>query len=134
MPAYAVELLQDALNTVKLPLNGTRVGVLGLAYKADIDDLRESPAFKVIEHLKKHHAKIETFDPYVKDRSTVKSLEALLKKSQALVLVTDHKEFKKSLTPAQLKKYGIRVIVDGKNCLDKQAFIKAGIIYSGIGR
>ena len=134
MPAYAVELLQDALNTVKLPLNGTRVGVLGLAYKADIDDLRESPAFKVIEHLKKHHAKIETFDPYVKDRSTVKSLEALLKKSQALVLVTDHKEFKKSLTPAQLKKYGIRVIVDGKNCLDKQAFIKAGNIYSGIGR
>ncbi|MDP3957237.1 MAG: nucleotide sugar dehydrogenase [bacterium] len=134
MPAYAVELLQDALNTVKLPLNGTRIGVLGLAYKANVDDLRESPAFKVIEHLKKHQAKIETFDPYVKDRSTVKSLEALLKKSQALILVTDHKEFKTSLTPAQLKKYGIRVIIDGKNCLDKQAFIKAGIIYSGIGR
>lgn len=134
MPAYAVELLQDALNMVKLPLNGTAIGVLGLAYKANIGDLRESPAFKVIEHLKKHHAKIETFDPYVKDQSTVKSLEALLKKSQALILVTDHKEFKESLTPALLKKYGIEVIIDGKNCLEKQLFIKAGIIYSGIGR
>lgn len=134
MPAYTVELLQDALNTVKLPLNGTRIGVLGLAYKANIDDLRESPALKIIEHLKKHRAAVETFDPYVRSLSTAKSLEALLKKSQALVLVTDHKEFKEALTPALLKKYGIKVIIDGKNCLDKKVFAKAGILYKGIGR
>lgn len=134
MPGYTVELLQDALNQVKLPLNGTRIGVLGLAYKADIDDLRESPAFKVIKHLEKYHAKIETYDPYVKDRSSVKSLETLLKKTQALILVTDHQEFKESLTPALLKKHGIKVIVDGMNCLEKQAFLKAGILYKGIGR
>ncbi|OGI14143.1 MAG: hypothetical protein A3E38_01195 [Candidatus Moranbacteria bacterium RIFCSPHIGHO2_12_FULL_54_9] len=134
MPVYTVELLQDALNTVKLPLNGTHVGVLGLAYKANIDDVRESPAFKVIEQLEKHHAAVATFDPYIKSRSTAKSLDALLKKSQALVLVTDHQAFKETLTPALLKKHGIKVIIDGKNCLDKQAFIKAGIIYKGIGR
>ncbi|MEK9151099.1 MAG: nucleotide sugar dehydrogenase [Patescibacteria group bacterium] len=134
MPAYTVELLQDALNTAKLPLNGTRIGVLGLAYKANIDDLRESPAFKVIEHLKKHHAEVEVFDPHVTSRSTTQSLEDLLGKSQALVLVTDHKEFKESITPELLKKHGIRVIIDGKNCLDKQLFEKSGIIYKGIGR
>lgn len=134
MPAYTVELLQDALNTVKLPLNGTKVGVLGLSYKANIDDVRESPAFKVIKHLEKHGAKVETFDPHVKKRSSVKSLEALLKKSTALVLVTDHAEFKDTLTPALLKKHGIKVIIDGKNCLDKVAFSKSGIIYKGIGR
>jgi nucleotide sugar dehydrogenase len=134
MPAYTVELLQDALNTVKLPLNGTHIGVLGLAYKANIDDLRESPALKVIEHLKKHLAKVHTFDPYVKHLSTTKSLEALLKKSQALVLVTDHKDFKELLTPTFLKKHGIKVIIDGKNCLDKKTFAKAGILYKGIGR
>jgi nucleotide sugar dehydrogenase len=134
MPAYTVELLQDALNTVKLPLNGTKIGVLGLAYKANIDDLRESPAFKIIEELKKHRAAIETFDPYVKSLSTAKALETLLKKSQALILVTDHKEFKEMLTPALLKKHGIKVIIDGKNCLDKQLFTKAGILYKGIGR
>lgn len=134
MPAYTVEILQDALNMIKLPLNGTVVGVLGLAYKANVDDLRESPSFKIINHLKEHHCKIETFDPYVKDKSSVKSLEALLKKAQTLIVATDHKEFKKSLTPALLKKYGIKVIIDGKNCLDKDAFKKAGIIYKGIGR
>lgn len=134
MPAYTVELLQDALNQVKLPLNGTIVGVLGLSYKANIDDVRESPAFKVIKHLEKHQAKVETFDPHVKKKSTVKSLETLLKKSQALVLVTDHREFKELLTPALLKKNGIKVIIDGKNCLDKASFLKSGIIYKGIGR
>lgn len=134
MPAYTVELLQDALNTVKLPVNGTNVGVLGLSYKANIDDVRESPAFKVIKHLEKHGAKIATFDPHVKKRSSVKTLEALLKKSQALVLVTDHREFKDVLTPDLLKKHGIKVIIDGKNCLNKAAFSKSGIIYKGIGR
>lgn len=134
MPGYTIELLQDALNQVKLPVNGTHVGVLGLSYKANIDDVRESPAFKVIKHLEKHQAKIDTFDPHVKKRSSVKSLEALLKKSQALVLVTDHREFKELLTPALLKKHGIKVIIDGKNCLDKGAFLKSGIIYKGIGR
>ncbi len=134
MPAYTVELLQDALNQVKMPINGTAVGVLGLSYKANIDDIRESPAFKVINHLKKHQAKVETFDPHVKKQSSMKSLDALLKKSEALVLVTDHREFKEALTPALLKKHGIKVIIDGKNCLDKVAFTKAGIIYKGIGR
>jgi nucleotide sugar dehydrogenase len=134
MPAYTVELLQDALNQVKLPLNGTYVGVLGLSYKANIDDVRESPAFKVIKHLTKHGAKVETFDPHVKKRSSMKTLEAILKKSEALILVTDHKEFKETLTPALLKKHGIKVIIDGKNCLDKASFNKSRIIYKGIGR
>ena len=134
MPAYTVEQLQDALNRVKLPLNGTTVGVLGLSYKANIDDVRESPAFKVIKHLEKHMAKVETYDPHVKKRSSMKSLDALLKKSQALILVTDHAEFKEAITPALLKKYDIKVIIDGKNCLDKTTFAKSGIIYKGIGR
>ncbi len=134
MPAYTVELLQDALNQVRLPVKGTRVGVLGLSYKANIDDVRESPAFKVIQHLEKHGAIVQTYDPHVKKRSSVKSLEALLKKSEALILVTDHKEFKELITPELLKKHSIQVIIDGKNCLDKVSFKKSKIIYKGIGR
>lgn len=134
MPSYTVEILQDALNMIKLPLNGTRIGILGLAYKANIDDLRESPSFKIIEHLKKHSAKIETYDPYIKGKSTMKSLNSILKKTQAIIVVTDHKEFKEALTPALLKKHGIKIVIDGKNCLDKQIFLKSDIIYKGIGR
>lgn len=134
MPEYTVERLQDALNENKMPMNGTVIGILGLSYKANVDDLRESPSLKIMTYLKQHWCRIETFDPHVKSHSTVKSLETLLKKSHALILATDHREFKELITPVLLKKYNIKVIVDGKNCLDKDAFIKSGIIYRGIGR
>jgi len=134
MPEYTVERLQDALNENKMPMKDTVVGVLGLAYKPNVDDLRESPSFEIIKYLKKHYCKVETFDPHVKDQSSMKSLEAILKKSQAVVIATNHKEFVEAITPALLKKHGIKVIVDGKNCLDRDAFKKAGITYKGIGR
>ena len=134
MPSYTVEALQDALNLVKLPMNGTTVGVLGLAYKANIDDIRESPSLKIIKLLEKHKAKVETFDPHVLGRSTTKSLDDILKKCDALILATDHREFKEILTPALLKKHKIRVIIDGKNALDHKKFHVPGLIYKGIGR
>lgn len=133
MPNYTVELLQDALNEIGLPMKGTAVGVLGIAYKADVDDIRESPSLKIQKAILTHKAKLMTFDPHIIDKSTEKSLGQILKKSQALILVTDHKEFK-SIDPVTFKKNEIRVIIDGKNCLDKKAIEKLGIIYKGIGR
>lgn len=132
MPEYTVELLQDALNKVKLPLNGTVVGLMGISYKADIADLRESPALKIIKHLKHHQAEVLVFDPHTEKHSSTDSLEELLEKSTALILATSHKEFVE-MDPAIFKKHGIKVIVDGMNCLDKNAIEKHGIIYKGIG-
>lgn len=134
MPEYTVEKLQDALNLVKLPMNGTTIGVLGLAYKANVDDTRESPAFEVIKNLKKHLAVVETFDPHVLGKSTSPSLETILEKSQAVIVTTNHREFMEALTPELLKKYDVKVVIDGKNCLDKDALESEGIIYRGIGR
>lgn len=135
MPAYAVERLQDALNDQRMALNGTTVGILGLSYKANINDLRESPALEVIEHLKKHSAQVETFDPFIPEHSTVSSLEELLEKSDALVVATNHTAFTEALTPALLKEHGIKAIVDGKNCLDREAFMaESSFVYRGIGR
>lgn len=134
MPAYTVDLLQDALNEVKLPMNGTRVGVLGLAYKANIDDMRESPALDIIKYLNEHHSVVETFDPYVLKDSTQKTLDGILGACDALLLTANHTMFIDTLTPELLNKHNIRVIIDGKNCLDKTAFKAAGIIYKGIGR
>jgi nucleotide sugar dehydrogenase len=133
MPLYAVELLQDELNKIKKPVSGTKIGVLGLSYKANVDDLRETPALKVIEAIKKHGGKVEIFDPYFPKMSTVKNIEKLFEKSEAIVLVTDHKVFKE-IDPKLFKKYKIKVLIDGKNCLDKIAFEKQGVIYKGIGR
>lgn len=134
MPEYTVEKLQDALNIVKLPMNGTSVGVLGLAYKANVDDTRESPAFEVIKNLKKHLAHVVTFDPHILEKSTAHSLEDILTQSQAVIITTDHKEFKETITPELLLQHDIKVVIDGKNCLDKDAFEAAGILYRGIGR
>jgi nucleotide sugar dehydrogenase len=133
MPEYTIELLQDALNEVKLPLKGTTVGVLGLSYKANVSDLRESPVKELVKLLKENKANILTFDPYVLEKSTAKSLGELFKKSDAILLATDHNEFKK-INAKDLKKNGIKVVIDGKNCLDKEEIKKQGIIYSGIGR
>lgn len=133
MPDYTVELLQDELNKIKMVLNGTAVGVLGISYKADVADLRESPTLKIMERLKEHNANIFVFDPHILRLSNVKSLAELLKKSKIIILATDHKEFKE-MNPKIFKKHGIKIIIDGKNCLDKDAIKKSGVIYKGIGR
>ncbi len=64
MPYFCVEKLHRALNTRQKSLNGAKVLVLGVAYKADIDDLRESPALKVIRLLRRHGADVDYHDPY----------------------------------------------------------------------
>jgi nucleotide sugar dehydrogenase len=133
MPSYTVEAMQDALNEICLPMKGTRIGVLGISYKANVDDMRESPTFKILTLLNEHGVKYETFDPHIIKRSSLKTLDAILKKVDAIIIATDHKEFKE-IDPKIFKQHKIKVIIDGKNCLDKDAIKKLGIIYKGIGR
>jgi nucleotide sugar dehydrogenase len=133
MPGYTVELLTDCLKQIKKNIKGARIGVLGISYKANVDDVRESPAIKIISLLKNAGAKLETFDPHILAKSTVKTLKEILQKSEAIIVVTNHKEFVE-INPSVFKKYGIKVIIDGMNCLDKDKIRKSGIIYRGIGR
>jgi UDPglucose 6-dehydrogenase len=133
MADYTVEMLQDKLNEVEKSVKGTKVGVLGISYKANIGDLRESPALRIIEKIKKMDADLMTFDPYVPSLSSEKSIDEILSKSEVLVIVTEHNEFK-NIPVSDFVKHGIKVIIDGRNCLDKKAIKAAGIIYAGIGR
>ena len=132
MPDYTVKKVISALNEVGKPVKGTKICVLGVSYKKDVGDLRESPAFKVIQLLKKLGANLSIYDPYVPEKSTVKNLNECLK-NECLVLVTDHSEFR-NMDYKKLKNSKVKVIVDGRNCLDKGKIIKSGIIYKGIGR
>ena len=134
MPNYTVELLQDNLNELKLPIKNTSIGVLGMSYKADIGDTRESPSFKIIEQLEKMGAKIITFDPFVKKHSTEKSLKDILKKSVAIIVATDHSDFVNTIDGDILKESKVKLVIDGKNCLDKNNIEACGIKYKGIGR
>src|SRR3989344_3666702 len=74
MPQFTVDLVIDALNSKDIAIRGKKIAVLGLAYKADIDDCRESPSFEIVKHLRERGAEGSTFDPYVTKESTAKSL------------------------------------------------------------
>jgi UDP-N-acetyl-D-glucosamine dehydrogenase len=130
MPDFTVSQLTDALNEVGYTLKDSKVLVLGLSYKADVADDRESPSYNLIKILERKKAKVSSFDPYIIAKSTEKTLEDALKGKDAIVLATNHSDFLK-LEPAKLK---AKVFIDGKNALDKTAFEKAGIVYKGIGK
>ncbi len=133
MPHYTVELLENELKELKKSIKGAKVGVLGLTYKANVDDTRESPAFDVINLLKTKGADVFVYDPYVSSGSNVKDLDELLNKSDYIILVTDHNEFK-AMDLEKLKRQKILAVIDGRNCLEKEKIKSMGILYHGIGR
>jgi UDP-N-acetyl-D-glucosamine dehydrogenase len=133
MPAFTVSVLQEALNEVELPLKGTEVAVLGVSYKADIDDCRESPAFDIIELLKEKGAFVRVFDPFVPKHSTVQNLDEALGGAQAVVVATSHGEFKK-LQGTDFSEKGVKVVVDGRNCINMTSFKNSDVVHRGIGR
>lgn len=65
MPQYVVRRVGERLNRLKKPLNGSRILIMGLAYKANVDDMRESPTFKLFDLLRSHGAEISYYDPHV---------------------------------------------------------------------
>lgn len=133
MPKYTVGRLQEALNDIKMPVKGTKVLLLGLSYKENVADLRESPCLEIKKILEKRGADLKIYEPYVPEMSNVSSLEEGLKDVSAIVLCTAHKEFLK--LNRMLENYPkIKVIVDGMNKLDKQKITDLGIMYRGIGR
>ena len=133
MPSYSVKLLEQELKKIKKEIKNAKIGILGLAYKANVDDIRESPALEIIKILKENDAELFIFDPYIKEESNVENLNELLYKSEYIILVTDHNEFKQ-MDLEKLKKNKIKVLVDGRNCLDKEKIKRLGILYRGIGR
>ncbi|MDP1688555.1 MAG: nucleotide sugar dehydrogenase [bacterium] len=133
MPKFTAERVALGLNEAKIVINGAKIAVLGLAYKSNIDDCRESPAFPLIKALEKYGANVVSYDPFVLNKSTVKSLDEAVKDSVAVVIATCHDQFK-NLEPEYFLKNGIKVVVDGRNCLQKEKFIDAGLIYKGVGR
>lgn len=128
MPEFTIEQLADGLNEAGLSLKGAKVAVLGLAYKPNVADDRESPSYKVIAHLKDKGAVVETYDPFFIDKSSVKTLAEALKDKDAIIVATNHREF----LDMDLGKLNVKVFLDGKNAFDNTK-LAPGIIYRGIG-
>ena len=119
MPRFVVSKIQDALNERSKPLNGSRVLVLGAAYKPDIDDLRESPALDVIGLLIQKGTEVVYHDPYIKhiihdgwEMSSVNDVLSSVRSADCVVIVTNHSVYD---YPRILE--SSRLIVDTRNAL-----------------
>ena len=100
MPAYWVQKVQDALNDAGKAVNGSRVLVVGVAYKPDISDMRESPALDIIQLLEEKGADVVYHDPHVPSLehegmalTSVDDLDAALAEADCTVIVTDHADY-----------------------------------------
>lgn len=135
----ALEKLQQALKILK----GKTVGLLGLTFKPDTDDLRDAPALNLIEQLNRLGAKVKAYDPIISQTGMRHGLSGVLVETDAerladgcdaLVLVTEWQQFI-NLDYAKMAKLMIHpVIIDGRNFLNPEEMSKAGFQYVGIGR
>ena len=110
MPEYVIHHVAMALNGRKQSLNGSKILVLGLAYKKDVDDIRESPSIELIEMLQARGAKVDYNDPHIP--STHKQREHDLKMKSV------------PLTPAQLKRYDCVLIATDHTAYDYEMIVK----------
>jgi UDP-N-acetyl-D-glucosamine dehydrogenase len=119
MPYYVVRRLMQALNEHRKPLAGSHVLVLGVAYKKDIDDMRESPAIRIIELLREAQADVVYHDPYVPAFASggqpippVELTEDVVAAADAVLVVTDHSNVDYDLVVRSAK-----LILDTRNAL-----------------
>ncbi|MFC5883354.1 UDP binding domain-containing protein, partial [Streptomyces virginiae] len=124
-------------------VEGLTVGMLGLAFKPNTDDMREAPSLKIIPKLLERGVHVKAYDPIARDNAQsllpqevkiVGSLTEAIQDVDALFLVTEWEEFL-SLSPAELKALmKQQVVIDGRNAFDRDALKQEGFIYRGIGR
>jgi UDP-N-acetyl-D-mannosaminuronic acid dehydrogenase len=126
-PAYVANLVSQALGG----LSGKHIAALGLAYKSDVDDLRESPAIEIARILSSEGAEVRTYEPFdqeavVPGTEPAASLEIALQGAEAAVLLVDHQIFKE-LDPKQVKEMMPgRVAIDTRGAWDRTAWNAAG--------
>lgn len=124
MPYYVVDRISEALNQRRKSLNGSSVLVMGVSYKPNIDDMRESPALKIIELLQNKGARVLYHDPHVPvlprtrkhslDMKSALLTENLLRATDCVVVVTDHKNVDYDLIANNAD-----LVVDSRHCVPK---------------
>jgi UDPglucose 6-dehydrogenase len=135
---HAVRLTRDVLGT----LRGARIGLLGLAFKPNTDDMRDAPSLEIVELLRHEGAIVQAFDPasmghaerLVPDVRLCRDPYQTAEDADALILVTEWNEFKQLDLPRLRRVMRRPVLVDGRNLYDPETMIEAGFEYRPIGR
>ena len=122
-------------------LAGARIAVLGASFKPRSDDIRDSPALEVALRLQQAGARVAVTDPKAlpavraryPELHAVESIDEALQDADLVLVLTEWAEFR-DLDPASLSQVRRRIVIDGRNCLDPQAWREAGWEYTGLGR
>ncbi|MGE0133239.1 MAG: UDP-glucose/GDP-mannose dehydrogenase family protein [Blastocatellales bacterium] len=135
-----VQKLQEALKIIK----GKTIGLLGLAFKPNTDDLRDAPALGIARELIEMGARVKAYDPIANEAchrqnpdlkiEYAESAMALAEDCDAVVIVTEWEEFRYLDLNQIGEVMNAKVLIDGRNLLDPQAIEEAGFKYRGIGR
>lgn len=125
-PDFVVELVRRILGEP----NGQKIAALGLAYKANVDDFRESPAIEIVKKLIAFGYEVKAFDPYAQTVNLLpqhlsNDLDQAVNQADLILLLVDHSEFKK-LSPASVTNTRKNTLIDMRNCLDKKDWEKRG--------
>ena len=126
MPSYTAQLTADILNAkgIKDP----KIAVLGLAFKGNIDDMRESPSVEVVSQFRERGMNLTAHDPHIKVNNLpeqTQSFDEAIKDASALVVLTDHQAFR-DIDPTTLTTLSNKIIIDTKNCIDREKWEQAG--------
>jgi len=138
MPIHVVNILEKGLKKLGKSLRGSKIAILGLAYKKNISDTRESPSAKIIEEIIARGAKVRVNDPYAKIIKTrvgefnSEDIEEIINWADGIVIATDHQEYMVEIPNALNKISKSVVIVDSKNILSFQD-IPNGVTYLKLG-
>jgi len=142
MPIHTVNLAEKGLRKIGKKMRGAKVAVLGLAYKANIGDTRESPAIKIIEELTERGAQVKVYDPYAKSVDTKfgrfyseNSIDNVLTWAECIIFVTDHELFKRNnyqIMNSLTKRGDNLVVVDTRNVIENDMLYK-NVFYIKLG-
>lgn len=136
MPQYVVDRTSLALNSIKKALNGSNILLLGLAYKPNVDDMRESPTFKLLDLFSKLGASVDYFDPYIPvilptrehaewtGKKSIEWDENKISNYDAVVICTDHSD----VDYIKLLEYS-KMIIDTRNVYSKAKYSSNKIIW-----
>jgi UDP-N-acetyl-D-mannosaminuronic acid dehydrogenase len=134
MPAHMVHLSREGLERAGKTIQGSRIALLGWAFIANSDDARNTPSELYHCRMQEGGAIVKVHDPFVEGPGIEKDLDHVLNGADAVVIFTGHTLYR-SLNPFTIGvKRPLPVIVDGRNIVDADQFIRAGWIYKGIGR
>jgi UDPglucose 6-dehydrogenase len=136
-------VIEKLLRELKI-LKGKTIGLLGLAFKPNTDDLRDAPALDIGARLIERGAKVKAHDPAALERARREhgqsaiqfcdAAEQVAVDAHALILVTEWPQYQSLCWENLASTMRIRLIVDGRNCLDREKLEQAGFRYLGMGK